>query len=180
MPNPKRIVLTGSPSSGKTTIIEALQTQGHHCLPEVSREIIQHALDNNTNITPWQDLATFSQRVLEKRLQQFNLVVDGWNFYDRSLIDILAYQYLDGQKIEPTILNQIKQHTYDLIFIARPWKEIFTNDGQRKEDWKNACAIDEALMHTYLQFGYLPVIIPEGTVAERTQFVINTTENALR
>ena len=37
------MVLIGGPSSGKTTLIEALKTKGYTCYPEVSREVIREA-----------------------------------------------------------------------------------------------------------------------------------------
>ena len=37
----KRIIITGGPSSGKTSIIDALKDEGYSCFDEVSREIIQ-------------------------------------------------------------------------------------------------------------------------------------------
>ena len=37
----KRIVISGGPSSGKTTLINELKKLGHNCFDEVSREIIE-------------------------------------------------------------------------------------------------------------------------------------------
>ena len=39
----KRIVISGGPSSGKTTIINELKRAGHYCFDEVSRELILEA-----------------------------------------------------------------------------------------------------------------------------------------
>ena len=37
------IVLIGGPSSGKTTLINALTQKGYICYPEISREVIRKA-----------------------------------------------------------------------------------------------------------------------------------------
>ena len=41
--NKEIVVLIGGPSSGKTTLIDALKEKGHTCYPEVSREVIREA-----------------------------------------------------------------------------------------------------------------------------------------
>ncbi len=39
--NKEIVVLIGGPSSGKTTLIDALKGKGHTCYPEISREVIK-------------------------------------------------------------------------------------------------------------------------------------------
>lgn len=41
--NKKIILLIGGPSSGKTTLINHLEAEGHICYPEISREVILKA-----------------------------------------------------------------------------------------------------------------------------------------
>ena len=36
---PKKIVLIGGPATGKTTLINALKTQGYYCMDEISRQV---------------------------------------------------------------------------------------------------------------------------------------------
>lgn len=169
----KRIVLTGSPSSGKTTLINHLAALGYHCFEEVSREIIQHALDNKTDITPWGNLEVFSSLVWEKRIIQHKNASPGWNFYDRSLMDVVAYQELDAVPIPSVKEESMRNLRYDLVFIARPWSDIFINDEQRREDWQQALAVDKALTKTYKARGYTPIVLPEVSVKERAAFVLN-------
>ena len=42
----KRILLTGGPGTGKTTVLQNLEKRAYTCLPEVSREIIIEAQKN--------------------------------------------------------------------------------------------------------------------------------------
>ena len=37
----KRIIITGGPCSGKTSIIDSLKDEGYKCFNEISREVIQ-------------------------------------------------------------------------------------------------------------------------------------------
>ena len=86
----KRIVISGAPGTGKTSIIEELSRKGYHCKPEISREIIAHQIAINGNITPWQDLEQFSEIVLEKRITQHRETTNPTEFFDRSIIDVFA------------------------------------------------------------------------------------------
>ena len=61
----KRIVITGGPSSGKTSIIDKLQSLGHKCLEEVSREIIKERKIE----TSFKDM-DFEEIVFNKRRQE--------------------------------------------------------------------------------------------------------------
>lgn len=171
-----RIVFTGSPSSGKTSLLRHFCELGYHCLPEVSREIIQESLDNNLDITPWQNLEAFSNMVYEKRKNQFHNTKEGWNFFDRSVIDVLAYQNLDEISISEAITAEVVEYHYDLIFLAEPWMDIFENDDQRVESWEQAVKIDQALKRTYQHFGYTPIIIPNCSIEKRAAFVIEYLE----
>ncbi len=169
----KRIVLTGCPSSGKTTLLNHIITLGYHCFEEVSREIIQDSMDRGLDITPWQDLDAFSSLVWEKRMRQYGQASPGWNFYDRSLLDVVAYQDLDNQKISTEYEQTMRDCRYDVVFIARPWPDIFINDEHRREDWQQALSVDQALMSAYKSRGYTPIVLPEVSVKERAEFVLN-------
>ena len=81
----KRIIITGGPSSGKTSIIDALKDEGYSCFDEVSREIIQEM-----NIKTAFKNVDFEETVF-KREKRFLNAKSGVNFYDRSMLDNLAY-----------------------------------------------------------------------------------------
>jgi predicted ATPase len=167
---PIRIVLTGSPSSGKTSLLQQLQSAGHSCFEEVSREIIQESIHAKTDITPWQNLQAFSKKVFDHRVQQYHNAMPGLNFYDRSLIDVIAYLSI-GNNTNSDIIDAVKDYPYDLVFIARPWKAIFVNDAQRLESWEDALIVDKALEISYKKLGYHIVDLPESSVAERVDFI---------
>ncbi|HFG0873639.1 TPA: AAA family ATPase, partial [Salmonella enterica] len=42
-----RIIITGGPSAGKTTLITALEKSGFHCQPESGRAVIKQQMDIN-------------------------------------------------------------------------------------------------------------------------------------
>ena len=56
-----RIVLTGAPATGKTTLSLGLEAQGHHVFHEQARQIIQESLEKGSDVLPWKDLNRFQR-----------------------------------------------------------------------------------------------------------------------
>ena len=172
----KRVVITGGPSSVKTSLIEALSKRGYPILPERSRLYIQEAQRTNSDVTPWQNLYAFSDIVLEARVQDFHKAQLGeWNFYDRGLPDTLAYMHKDSMKIPDDWIAKTVAFRYEKrVFIAPAWEDIFQTDGERKEAWTDCLEIDKYLRSTYESFGYDLIEIPKVSVEERLYFIFKS------
>jgi predicted ATPase len=69
--NKEIVVLIGGPSSGKTTLIEALKVKGHTCYPEISREVIKEAQEQGIEQLFLENPLLFSELLLEGRKKQF-------------------------------------------------------------------------------------------------------------
>ena len=173
----KRIIISGAPGTGKTSIISKLSESGYKCHKEVSREIIANQLQINGSITPWQDLFKFSEIVIKERLKQYKLATNKIEFYDRGIIDSFAYLLKDNIRIEEEWITIAKEHKYyKKIFITPPWEEIYHTDHERKEDFMSATKIHSHLLEAYEAFNYKPIIIPKTTIQERINFILNEIE----
>jgi predicted ATPase len=171
----KRIVITGGPGTGKTSIIQELEKSGHVCLPEISRQVTLDARKQGIEQLFLTQPLLFSQKLLEGRQQQFldakslsNTIV----FLDRGLPDVLAYMdYIEDTY--PNLFNEVcKTHMYDHVFILPPWEDIYTSDNERYENFEQAVSIHKHLENAYERFGYTPTNVPIGTIEERTNFVL--------
>ena len=69
---PKKIVITGGPGSGKTSLVSYLLNIGHQCIPEISRAVTIEAQKQGIEQLFLEDPILFSQKLLEGRLAQFN------------------------------------------------------------------------------------------------------------
>ena len=69
--NKEIVVLIGGPSSGKTTLIEALKAKGHTCYPEISREVIREAQEQGIEQLFLEKPLLFSELLLEGRKKQY-------------------------------------------------------------------------------------------------------------
>ncbi|EEI6243413.1 ATP-binding protein, partial [Salmonella enterica subsp. enterica] len=56
-----RIIITGGPGAGKTTLITALEKSGFHCQPESGRAVIKQQMDINGDVLPWRSPARFAE-----------------------------------------------------------------------------------------------------------------------
>lgn len=179
---PKRIVITGGPGTGKTTLITALENADQHCFHEVIRDMTLEA--KNTGITHEQasnplafvkDPADFNEKLLNARLADFNKAVNikkNSVFYDRGLPDVLAYMNYFKQAYPPVYEDICTTHRYDQVLILSPWKEIYIQDNERMENFEEALAIHKELEDTYKSLGYAYIDVPFGNIETRTDFVM--------
>ncbi len=178
----KKIVITGGPGTGKTSIINALKEKGYVCFPEISRQVTQEARQQGIEQLFLTDPILFSKKLLEGRKQQYLDAVQHHNnvvFLDRGLPDVLAYMDYIGDAYPEYFIETCKEHIYDHVFLLPPWKEIYTSDSERYESFEQAVAIHDYLQKTYERFGYDMTDVPTGTIAERTQYIIEATEKII-
>ena len=171
----KKIVITGGPSSGKTTLISELERRGHHCIHEISREIIAKAQKDGVDQLFLTSPLLFSERLLEGRIQQFeNAEEDKFPlvFFDRGIPEIHAYMNCFGTEYPSVYREKSKKYTYTTIFILPPWKEIHATDTERYEDYPLSVKIYTHIKEAYMELGYMPIEVPHGTIEDRTNFIL--------
>lgn len=168
----KRIIISGAPGTGKTSIINKLLLDGEKCHPEMSREIISEQLAIKGSKTPWQDLDKFTELVIKKRTEQFHSANSPLEYYDRSVIDSFAYILKDNLKIKSQWKSLANKNRYfKKVFLAPPWKEIYKKDAERQEDFETAEQIHLFLLKAYYMYDYQVIIIPKTNVYERVEFI---------
>lgn len=175
----KRILLIGSPGSGKTTILSELRKRGYTCLKEISREITLEAQKRGIKQLFLTNPDEFNQKILSGRITQFNTcsdLDDNFIFIDRGLPDIIAYnEYINIESSQETITASEK-FIYDFVFMFPAWKKIFKNDNERYESFDEALKIQDNLKKTYLKFGYEICEVPIGEVNDRANYILNVIE----
>lgn len=173
--NPAKIVVTGGPSTGKTSIISDLEKSDEICMHEVSRVILKEAKKNGTDNLFLDDPLLFSNRLLQGRIQQFNnasLINSSRIFLDRGIPDIIAYLDFINEKVPSGFIEASQKHIYDQVFILPPWREIYTGDTERYETYDQSKRIYQHLLKTYSDLGYDCIEVPKGSLQERIDFLI--------
>lgn len=173
--NKKIILLIGGPSSGKTTLINHLETEGHICYPEISREVILKAREEGVDYLFLENPMLFSERLLEGRIKQYQNAVNEEKpvFIDRGIPDVVAYMDFIGDTYPDEFITACETYKYDKVFLLPPWEEIYTSDAERYESYEEASKIHNYLVDTYTKYGYELHEVPKTSVEERFQFIIN-------
>ena len=153
----KKIVITGTPGTGKTSIINKLKSKGYTCFDEYSRILIRWGHENG--IKQYHD-----SKKIEK--SKNNLI-----FFDRGIHDGFAYQnFIDKSFIFSLKLNQ---YYYQKIFILPPWNEIYSNDNERLENFETSKTIDKSINFTYNHYGYKLHTVPKISIEKRMEYILN-------
>ena len=86
-----KIVITGGPGTGKSSIIKKLDNQGYHVFHETSREIIKKYKKLGHDQLFLSNPIKFSEILLKNRIQQFKKSDDiksDFKFFDRGIPDM--------------------------------------------------------------------------------------------
>ncbi len=177
---PKKIVLIGGPSTGKSTLIEALTHEKYHCLPEISREVTRQAKENGIDQLFLSDPLKFSELLLEGRISQFKAAetLDSkYVFIDRGIPDITAYMDHFKQDYPSHFTKANKKYRYDYVFVLPIWEAIYTTDSERFEELSLAKKLQAALEKSYHELGYKLIEVPKLPIKHRTKFIIDQLES---
>ncbi|HKT89991.1 MAG TPA: AAA family ATPase [Candidatus Sulfotelmatobacter sp.] len=169
------IVITGGPGSGKTTLIDALETCGYARSVEAGRGVIQDQVAIGGNAVPWQDPTSFAELMLcwEMRSYQIAQRTSGVVFFDRGIPDIAGYLRVVNLPVPSHVRRAAEIFRYNRkVFIAPPWREIFSQDLERKQDFDEAVRTYDAMALTYTDLGYALIELPRVPVEERVKVVL--------
>ena len=167
-------IITGSPSSGKSSIISELIKRGHLCHHEVAREIIQENKRNGIDHFPWKNMSLFSDQVLDRSISNISNLNGQFCFFDRSIVDLIAYLQLNNIFENQRYVNSISMVGYNKnVFYLPYWENIYINDQERKESKEEAINIGNQLRKVYFDLGFNLIDVPYGNIQQRTDFILN-------
>ncbi|WP_034892333.1 AAA family ATPase [Gillisia sp. Hel_I_29] len=172
----KRIVITGGPGTGKSSVIVDLENKGFSCLHEVSREITLEAQRQGIEQLFLDQPLLFSEKLLEARVNQHlqaKEISEEIIFIDRGIPDVVAYMDYFGTEYPKEFTKACEHHTYTKIFLMPPWQEIYKTDNERYESFEQAVLIHEFLKKAYINYGYDPIEVPKLSVDERSNFILS-------
>ncbi|CAG5077634.1 AAA family ATPase [Parvicella tangerina] len=171
-------IITGAPSTGKTSILNELRNRGFICHQEIAREVIRENLDTGIDIFPWNNMHGFSDLVLERMI---NLVKTfeptTTQFLDRSMVDLIGYMKFANNPVPPHYIREALSVGYSKkVFFLPLWTEIYTQDEERKESIEEAEKIGNALAETYQSLGFDLIEVPHAPLNDRVSFILSECE----
>lgn len=169
-------VITGATGAGKTDIINELKKRGYHCVEEVARHIIQEQTRIDGDAVPWKNLQRFKKMMLDQFIKTYAQAMkhaEEITFFDRDVLDLIAYDRLTGQEPSLELQKAVKTLVYNnKVFVLPPWKEIYLNDAERKQTYEETVKIYDNLVKVYKEYGRELIEVPKMSVEKRADFII--------
>jgi predicted ATPase len=169
-------VITGGPGAGKSVLVEALSNAGYARSIEAGRGVIQDQVTIGGAALPWSDRILFAELMLSWDMRSYHLAqqAEGIVFFDRGVPDVAGYLRLQGMPVPAHMRKATEIFRYNRkVFIAPPWREIFIQDRERKQDFDEATRTYEVLSATYAAHDYELIELPCVSVEERVRFVLS-------
>ncbi|KTD79443.1 AAA family ATPase [Legionella waltersii] len=170
-------ILTGGPGTGKTSVLTSLSQKGYLTVPEVARDIIkeQHSMGGDALHTGDRD--AFLELMLRHSLSDYKMMQTQQDvvFFDRGMPDLAAYAKAFCHKEHQQVNQAVIQYRYNQkVFMFPPWKTIYTNDSERRQDFAESVDTYNALKEAYQQWGYTLIDVPFLDVEDRVSFILKT------
>jgi len=162
----RKIVITGGPCSGKTTLIEKLAEIGHIIVQEAATQIISEGIFH-----PLKNPLIFQQKVVNKQIsleKKAESKTGGLIFCDRGIYDGLAY--LKFFNVAESQLQLPEKWNYLIAFHLSqlPYKK----DQIRFESPEEAMKISQLIKEAYIEKNVILIDVPVINIEQRTKFVL--------
>ena len=188
----RKIVLTGGPGSGKTTVIESIKKNfGGKYKIIVVDETASYLI--NMGIRPFGDnaisLIDFQELVLRTQMSKELVVDKAINYlpddniiiiYDRGLLDNCAYISKDEfqevlDRLETKYTTNEFLDRYDLILNLVSRKDFYTteNNAARSEDLEQALRLGKKTLEAWLGHKNLKIVPPKDDINDKIKEVLN-------
>ena len=169
-------IVTGGPGSGKTTVIAELARRGIATSPEAGRAVIREQQAAGGTGLPWSDRALFAALMTAFDVEAYEAAraLAGPVVFDRGIPDVIGYLRLCGLPVPPDLDATARRLRYrQEVFIAPPWREIYENDAERRQDFAEACRTYDVMAGVYRDYGYDLCVLPRVGVAERAELILD-------
>lgn len=169
---PNWYVITGGPSSGKTSVLKELAKLGYIVYPEAARVFIDQEMAKGKSIKKIRgNEAEFQRKVLKIKIEvEKKAPKDKIVFFDRAIPDSIAYYQICS--LEPKeVLKFCKKKQYKKIFLFEQLP--FGQDYARIEDGETIEKLNKVLKASYEKLGYEVIKIPAASVKERVKKILS-------
>ena len=174
MINTKKILITGGPGSGKTSIIDELEKKNFNCEHEIVRLLTIEGKKKGNDQAFLSDPLKFTKKLLDLRINQFNIIQENEiTFYDRGVHDTLAYLKFIKVNIGDDLINKCTKIKYNKVFVLPPWKKIYQQDDCRYESFEESIKIFNEIIKIYEYFEMNTIILKQGTIDYRVDKILS-------
>jgi predicted ATPase len=170
-----RVVITGGPGAGKTSLLTTLASLGHPTVGDSARELIAERRFRGQSPRP--EPLAFARELLSRDTAKYNSVLDrqGLVFFDRSALESLAMLH-ECEPLAPEDLARLSSQYsfYATVFWLPPWKAIYCTDAERDHDFEHSRWVASALARWYTELGYTINQVPLAPLGQRVSHVLSS------
>jgi predicted ATPase len=173
----KRCILTGTPGSGKTSILRAIEIRGYRVIEEAATDVISHEQMLGDE-TPWLG-HEFVDRVvtLQKQRQMYaSFSGVGAQFYDRSPICTYALAKYLNVSLSKVLLAELDrmqaEAVYDQAVFFIENLGTIQNTEARQISFEESLVFEKIHKDAYASFGYTLISIPKAPLPQRVDYLL--------
>lgn len=165
-------VITGGPSSGKTTTVNLLKERGYITTFEHARHYLDtQRLKGKTIEEVRKNQREFQLGVLDMQIEQENQISpDVLVFLDRAIPDALAYYRFLNLPEDEKLTEALRTVSYKKVFVLDCLPLV--KDYARTEDAAAQKKIHALLIEVYESLGFLVIQVPVLQPEKRVDFIL--------
>ena len=165
-------VITGGPSSGKTTTVNLLNARGYNTTVEHARHYLDTKRNSGKTVEEVRKhQAEFQLAILDMQIEQEkSLSPEDVIFLDRAIPDALAYYRFLNLPEDETLLEALRTVSYKKIFILDCLP--FVQDYARTEDEAAQKKIHLLIIEVYESLPFPVIHVPVLQPEERVDFIL--------
>ena len=166
-------VITGGPSTGKTTTINMLQEKGYMTTIEHARHYIDTMRTEGETVEEMRNnKRKFQLGILDMQIEQeASINPEDVVFLDRAIPDALAYYRFLNLEVDKILKEAIRSVNYKKIFILD--KLPLINDYARLESKNDQNQIHNLITEVYESLSFPVIHVPVLPKADRVNFILN-------
>jgi predicted ATPase len=170
----QRYILTGTPGSGKTSVLHALQRQGYTVVEEAATDVI--ALEHRRgNPEPWTQ-ADFIDTIIQLQRERQRAALSTLQVYDRSPICTLALSRYLGYAPSADLRAEIERIERESVYQKRVFFLEHLGFCQpteaRKITFAESLLFEQIHREVYISLGYHLLNVPPETIAQRAWRIV--------
>jgi predicted ATPase len=166
-------VITGGPSSGKTTTVNLLKERGYQTTVEHARHYLDTMRVAGATVADIRkNQLAFQHAVLEMQIEQEKALDPGdLVFLDRALPDALAYYRFLNLPVDDRLTAAIAGSSYRMVFILAPLPLV--RDYARTEDATAQRDIYRLIVEVYEALPSPVVHVPVMSAEDRVELILD-------